>query len=165
MIDFGLPLKFPPKEFTLLVRAWSLLIAGTILQRAVPMTWWGRLMGTPVAVSVSVPVASSGPKNAHFGHMDVKNAIHRASRKLPWTPTCLAQAFAGQRILLSRKTAGEVFIGLKPEGDTDWPTHAWLTHQGETLTGELEEKNYFPATVYRVLGQPGHRIGTTLTER
>lgn len=144
--------RAPRYRVALLVQAWLLLIVGTFLQRAVPMTWWGSLLGTPGPVPDSQPTTLLGSEETNSRHNELKEAIYRASRALPWKPSCLARAFTGQRILLSWNIPGEVVIGLKPEGNAHWPAHAWLISRRETIIGELEKEGFFPATLFRLSG-------------
>jgi hypothetical protein len=69
-------------------------------------------------------------------------ALTRASRLIPFHPTCLAQATAGQVMLRRRGEPGVVVLGLRrPEIEGDgsaspaWGVHAWLVGTEGALTG------------------------------
>lgn len=137
------------RDWWLFFRAIPLLITGTILQRAVPMTRWGHLLGEPGPVPAELVTA---PRHTELSGdaLQMYKAIARGSRVLPWTPSCLAEAFAAQRILRSHGTPGEVIIGLQRSAEGSWPAHAWLVWNGKTITGGLAPGHYTPTTLYRV---------------
>ena len=137
-----------PGDWLLFFRAIPLLVTGSFLQRAIPMTTWGHLLGTPGPVPESLRKAPRETELSGEPHRIYK-AIARGSTVLPWTPSCLAQAFAAQRILHSRGDSGDVLIGLQLSGDARWPAHAWLVWQGQTVTGGQAPGQFTPATLYR----------------
>jgi hypothetical protein len=67
-------------------------------------------------------------------------SVAAASRALPGT-TCLAAAFALQRLLSAHGHPSELHIGVarRTEG---FAAHAWLTCDGRVLIGEEEHEGY-----------------------
>lgn len=143
----------PPPRAGVVFRLWLLILGGSILQKFVPMTRWGHLLGTLGPANVSSHPGPPPPPSEPSHSLAV--AITRACRWIPWTPTCLAQAFAGQRLLIARETPGQITIGLRPEGPTKWPAHAWLIVDGYVITGAIEKEVYFPAASYRFIDPSG----------
>jgi hypothetical protein len=130
-----------------LARVTVLLLIGTLLQKFVPMTRWGHLLGTP-----GRPDSTNHRDQKSLAPGDVmalEHALGQGARILPYTPSCLAQAFAGQRMLISQGIPGTVTIGLRPEGKSNWPAHAWLHAGGRVITGGGVGEVYFPTTSYR----------------
>lgn len=129
------------------MRSIPLVILGSVLQKWVPMTRWGHLIGEVHAVPQEFrSVVSSDHLSAPSRRL--AKAIGRSCTLLPWTPSCLAQAFAGQRLLHSYGQPGAVVIGLKPEGNAEWPAHAWLVSGGEVISGGAISHEYFPASIH-----------------
>lgn len=127
-----------------------------IAQRVLPMPRWSNVLGRAEAI----PDAWLGKKidrlpvrSASHAESRVANAILRASRILPWEPTCLAQAAAGQCLLRLNKSPGVVVIGLRrtdPEMKTHWDAHAWLLGRRGALTGGPAASGFTATTVYEV---------------
>jgi hypothetical protein len=134
-------------ELWLLARTVPLVILGSLLQKLVPMTRWGHLIGevhrVPKEISSIRHDHEMGGESASLA-----KAIARACTLLPWTPSCLAQAFAGQRILHAKGKPGAVVVGLRPESAVEWPAHAWLIADGHIITGGAISHQYFPASVH-----------------
>jgi hypothetical protein len=63
-----------------------------------------------------------------------------ASRALPGT-TCLASAFALQRLLSAHGRSSELHIGVARKAEA-FAAHAWLTCDGRVLVGEEEHEGY-----------------------
>ncbi len=124
-----------------------LIIFGALLQKFVSIVRWGHFLGTagPVPHQVkSVTHSESLSGNAR----QIREAISMACELLPLAPSCLAQAFAGQRVLKSRNIPGIVIIGLRPRKKTAWPAHAWLITEGTIVTGGAISHKYFPASAH-----------------
>ena len=134
-----------PVRLTLLA---VLLVTGTVLQKWFPMTRWGRLIGTPEKPDTASPPLAA--KQLSPTAQELSKDISRACRLLPFAPSCLAQAFAGQRLLMARGTPGEVTIGLRRGSEGPWPAHAWLILDGQAITGTGMSDHFYPATTYRV---------------
>ncbi len=143
----GLVRGWGAREVWLLARTLPLIIIGSILQNVVPMTRWGHLIGE--VHRVPKELKSIRYRSELTGESaSIAKAIARACSLVPWTPSCLAQAFAGQRILRSRKRPGAVVVGLRPESATEWPAHAWLITDGQIITGGAISHQYFAASVH-----------------
>ena len=135
-------------------QAMALVTVTGAAQKVVPLTRWSRVIGTHAGVPPqwaqetqhAVPVRS-----ADLDEERVRRAIRRASERLPWTPSCLAQAAAGQIMLRRRGKPGVVVIGLRP-ADGEWDAHAWLLGERGALTGGLASDGFTPTTVFEVPG-------------
>ncbi len=136
-----------PGDVWLFLRSIPLVIAGSLLQKFVPMTKWGHLIGAVHAVPQEIR-SHAGPDHLSEDAARLAKAIARSGTVLPWTPSCLAQAYAGQRILRSQGKHSAVVVGLRPEGSAQWPAHAWLISGGEIITGGAISGQYFPASVH-----------------
>ena len=81
-------------------------------------------------------------------------AVRRGSHWLPWSPTCLAEATAGQVMLRRRGGSGVVVIGLRkdPEDPATWQAHAWLLGGKGALTGGPAAAGFTATTVFEVPG-------------
>lgn len=144
------------------VEASALVCAAAVAQRWVPVARWSRVLGEAGPVPAqwsgqaieSIPTAAGSPSEH-----DVAVAIHRACWVLPFQPTCLAQAGAGQLMLRRRGEPGVVVVGLRAPETADgedaavsdgWGAHAWLMGCAGALTGGSDAAGFTAATVYRV---------------
>ncbi|MFM2438392.1 MAG: hypothetical protein RLZ55_1211 [Actinomycetota bacterium] len=140
------------------LEAMGLLVMGAAAQKWVPMTRWALVLGHHGAV----PEAWSGQEvvrlpavAASLVERRVAGAIRSGVRRLPFEPTCLAQATAGQIMLRARHSPGVVVIGLRPKPERDagpWDAHAWLLGRVGALTGGPAAKGFTAATVFEVPG-------------
>ena len=64
----------------------------------------------------------------------VSRAVPRAARRVPWRSDCFVQALAAQFFLANHGVGSELFIGVRKDGDK-FSAHAWLRHDGLTITG------------------------------
>lgn len=111
----------------------------------VPPAWFGRVVPRLIHRAALVEEAR------------VSSAIHRAALRLPWKPTCLAQAAAAQLMLTRRGLPGVVVIGLRPPAAGSrqpMEIHAWLAGRVGVLTGGPDAEGFIPATVFEVPGGP-----------
>jgi hypothetical protein len=108
----------------------------------VPTSWLGARI-------TALPVRTATPTETR-----VANAIRRGSGRLPWEPTCLAEATAGQIMLRRRGETGVVVIGLRPsptgtpDAEPDWQAHAWLLGRRGALTGGPAAAGFTATTVF-----------------
>ena len=119
------------------------------------MTKWGRVLGQPTEVPAAWrgQVVTTLPVRAGTAHeASVARAIHRGCQRLPWEPTCLAQATAGQLMLRRRGDSGVVVIGLRRQEGSEWSAHAWLLGRLGALTGGRAADGFTAATVYQLPG-------------
>lgn len=79
-------------------------------------------------------------------------AVRAASRAVPWTPRCLAEATAGQILLRRAGHPGVVVIGLRPTETGSWDAHAWLLGRHGALTGGRAAAGFTATTVFEVPG-------------
>ncbi len=135
-------------------QALTLLVAASAAQKWVPMQRWSRVIGTAGQTPEEwrgKKVVSIPQRSGSLTERRVAASIRRASQALPWEPTCLAQATAGQAMLRRRGAAGVVVIGLRP-GD-EWDAHAWLLGTRGALTGGPAARGFTPTTVFEVPGR------------
>lgn len=131
------------------------LVAG--VKRVAPMRYWAFLLGRPRPV----PDGWRGRAVERLGRAGpateperlVVQAVRRAVRRLPWRPSCLAQAVAGQVMLRRRGSAGVVVIGLRPDsvdgvGRDGAPAHAWLLGPSGPMLGAAASTGFTPVTVF-----------------
>lgn len=147
--------------------ALALLVVAAAAQRWAPMPRWSWAIGEPGPVPEEwvgraqhgIPAAAASAAEAR-----VAVAVGRASRLLPFEPTCLAQACAGQVMLRRRGEPGAVVVGLRPAAATQaepaalgspsprgslWEAHAWLLGSGGALTGGAAAFGFTATTVFR----------------
>lgn len=67
-------------------------------------------------------------------------SVRVASREIPRT-TCLASAFALQRLLSAQGHSSELHIGVAREAE-GFAAHAWLSCEGRVLVGEEEHEGF-----------------------
>jgi hypothetical protein len=148
------------RGYARMVEACVLLAGFSLAQRWLPTPRWAWLLGR----SGPVPPAWSGRavprlihRAAHVEEARVASAIGRAALRLPWKPTCLAQAAAAQLMLTRRVLPGVVVIGLRPPAAGSrqpMEIHAWLAGRVGVLTGGPDAEGFIPATVFEVPGGP-----------
>lgn len=143
------------------LEALLLLVAVEAARRAVPMRHWSSVIGRPRAVpgawhgQAVERLGRAGP--AERAERVVADAVRRAGRRLPWQPTCLAEAVAGQVMLRRRHRAGVVVIGLRPGAPraphgSRTPPHAWLLGPTGPLLGVAASAGFTPVTVFEAAG-------------
>ncbi|MFQ5349576.1 MAG: lasso peptide biosynthesis B2 protein [Thermoanaerobaculia bacterium] len=69
-------------------------------------------------------------------------SVSVASRNLPWTSRCLAEAIAGKMMLKRRGVPSTLYLGLAKQGEVDLEAHAWLRCGSRVLTGERVSEGY-----------------------
>lgn len=125
-------------------------------QRFVPMPRWSRVLGDVGSIPndwMGKKVERLPMRSASLAETRVARAVARASRALPWTPTCLAEAAAGQCLLRMARCSGVVVIGLRRTDLTvneQWDAHAWLLGRRGALTGGPAAAGFTATTVYEV---------------
>jgi hypothetical protein len=141
-------------EGVLTAQAWWLLILFSWRQQFAPIERWKQFLGEPGAVPPKTHLLIFNPLEDP-GSVDslVTKAIRRATSLLPYTPTCLAQAATGMRLLYRQDRAAEIIIGLQQSDDSmdSWPAHAWLTTDAGILTGGREVGNFHPTSLFRLV--------------
>jgi hypothetical protein len=133
-------------------QAMALMTVTGAAQKVVPMSRWSRVIGEHSQVPTkweATPDQTVPVRSADLDEERVRRAIRRASERLPWTPSCLAQAAAGQIMLRRRGKPGVVVIGLRP-ADGEWDAHAWLLGARGALTGGQAAEGFTPTTVFEV---------------
>lgn len=144
------------RDYTSAAEALWLLVLFSIAQRFIPMSWWSGVLGC----SAQVPkhwqeVKRSSPiqRERTIEELEVAIAIRRASGRLPYRPTCLAQAAAGQIMLRHRERSGVVVIGLRQNplsASKNWEAHAWLLGESGAITGGENAHGFTPTNVFEI---------------
>lgn len=70
-------------------------------------------------------------------------AVSAASRRLPRTGNCLAEALATQVMLGRRGYAAALRIGVARNGKGEFIAHAWLEADGKVLIGGMQSPSRF----------------------
>jgi hypothetical protein len=79
-------------------------------------------------------------------------AVGAASRLLPRT-SCLASAFALQRVLSREGHASDLHIGVAKQGE-NFSAHAWLACEGRILVGEVEHGRFTQLVAWKAVADP-----------
>jgi hypothetical protein len=83
------------------------------------------------------------------GPAEVAAAVLAASRLLPGTSSCLAQALAGRILLRREGLPCELRIGVNRTSHRGIEAHAWLESEGQVVLGIAEPKYApFPRPVF-----------------
>lgn len=138
------------------LEALALVAASAAAQRWVPMPKWSAALGTaegPPQQWRGQAVTVLPTRAADLGERRVAASVRRASQLLPFEPTCLAQASAGQIMLRRRGQPGTVVIGLRREDGEQWGAHAWLLGREGALTGGPAAAGFTATMVFRVPGR------------
>lgn len=138
--------------------AMALLSAASLAQRWIPMRYWSWVLGVagPVPEPWLDQAVTKLPQRATPGlERQVANSVRRGAAALPWNPSCLAQAAAGQAMLRRRGHPAVVVIGLRPgpsgaEQARQWDAHAWLLGSRGALTGGPAATGFTATTVFEV---------------
>ena len=69
----------------------------------------------------------------------VVEAVEIASRHTPGKSTCLVKALAGHLMLARRNIPVELYIGVRQGKTGQLDAHAWVSHQGQVIIGEMED--------------------------
>ena len=132
------------------------LVVFGLAQRLIPMSWWSGVLGCSAHVPrhwQEVKSASTMQKGSNIEEHDVAIAIRRACQRLPFRPTCLAQASAGQIMLRHRGRSGVVVIGLRRNPAAtgkNWEAHAWLLGRCGAITGGENAHEFTPTNVFEI---------------
>jgi transglutaminase superfamily protein len=128
-----------------MLRHWGrVLEAVTELTLASLRLQLGRLTGRGSSLGDLRREAAAGPADPAqlCEARRVSFAVMRATRWLPWHPTCLRQAIATQRMLRRRRIASRLELGVNRT--TAGEAHAWVTVQGEPVIGHHELESFVP---------------------
>ena len=107
-------------------------------------------MGAPASPSDAEIASSPISLLEHDIESAIGRAVERAARYLPGEHLCLAQAIAGQRMLVAKGIPGTVVVGLKDRGsEAPWDAHAWLIGTRGIVVGGSVSSDFSPVTSYR----------------
>lgn len=122
--------RIPPSQCLQFLEAclWILLVRLSLA--LLPFRWLFRF-------NERLTITNSKRATGRVGRTEVmvgqcRLAIARAARVLPFTSTCLCQAYAGRLMLFLRGIESEVTIGVK---GPDFQAHAWLESGGLPVAG------------------------------
>ena len=80
---------------------------------------------------------------------DVRRAIARAARHVPFRAVCLQQAFAALLMLRRRGLAATVHLGLARQASSaELKAHAWSRCGDVPVTGEAAAKDFTPVASF-----------------
>jgi hypothetical protein len=138
-----------------------LLTFTSLLQAWVPFKRWSGILGnvTPVPVEWLGKTTPRLPRRAaNSTEQKVAYLVSRASEKLFWEPSCLAQATAAQMLLRRHHSGGVVVIGLRKKAaepssgpaKDEWMAHAWLLGQEGALSGGAAAEGFIATTLFSV---------------
>jgi hypothetical protein len=128
----------PPRSGV--VRACVVLAATRLALRALRWRRAVELLDGPLA-------ARRAPAR---GPAEVAAAVLAASRLLPGTSSCLAQALAARILLRREGLPGEIRIGVNRPSHGGIEAHAWIESEGQVILGLAEPKYApFPRPVFR----------------
>ncbi len=138
--------------------ALCLLVLFGFAQRFIPIAWWSGFLGCNARIPKhwqGVKTVTAMQRLSVIEERAVAIAIRRAYRRLPFQPTCLAQASAGQMMLRRRGRSGVVVIGMRLypiSTDKRWEAHAWLLGKCGAITGGKNAHGFTPTNVFEVPG-------------
>ena len=79
--------------------------------------------------------APAAQPDARAGSRDVRQAVKRAARRLPWTIVCFPEGLAVHWMLRRRGLVSQLHYGLRPSVEK-LSAHVWVTLAGEVIVGE-----------------------------
>jgi hypothetical protein len=83
------------------------------------------------------------------GPAEVAAAVLEASRLLPGTSSCLAQALAARTLLRRQGLPCEIRIGVNRTSHGGIEAHAWIESEGQVILGVAEPKYApFPRPIF-----------------
>jgi hypothetical protein len=145
---------------TRIVATMLLLTFTTALQILVPIKLWSSILGkaTPVPAAWAGKATPRLPQRAaNSTESKIAFLVGRASQKLVWEPSCLAQAAAAQILLRHKNSGGVVVIGLRKgvpssprDAKSEWSAHAWLLGKEGALSGGEAAEGFIATTVFCV---------------
>jgi hypothetical protein len=71
----------------------------------------------------------------HATGRDVRQAVKRAAKRIPWTIVCFPEGLAAHWMLRRRGEDSSLHYGLRP-AQSELSAHVWVTLAGETIVGE-----------------------------
>ena len=141
---FGRVHKFAALDWQrkkLLVQAWLLLGYLKLLLRRKPFKKLVAGLEMHREPGVQSPLDPESQEMARA----VGWAVRVAANQTPWVSTCLVQVLTAQKMLENRGVAGVFYVGassVREKTPPKFQAHAWLTCNGEVITGEQGHQNY-----------------------
>jgi hypothetical protein len=128
--------RLPGRDVMLLAEAAVSLTVAKLSLILVPFRRIAPRLGETMAESPSEdPADPELPRRVGW-------AVAVASRHLPWSSRCLAQAMAGKSMLLRRELSSTLYLGLAKGEQADLDAHAWLRCGSRILIGEKVSEGY-----------------------
>lgn len=122
--------KLPSREKALFIQAvYYLLVFRIKLVHTPP-----KILFAKVAKASSVVMKRQPPLDISTGR--IAGIINQASRFLPYT-TCLSKALAGSVLLTQYCYTSDLHIGVLFDETRQLRAHAWLSHNGKIILGNL----------------------------
>ena len=122
-------LKWPLSFKLLLIEAlWTSVISEVYLK----LNGFEKIKSLHVNNEIKDP-----PNQEHIQAMArVSKAMRLIEKFAPWRPRCYNRALTAKRMLAKRNIETSLHIGFRKKDDK-FDGHAWLTHQGQIVTGFL----------------------------
>lgn len=105
--------------------ATAALVLASLAVRLLPFRWLVRSMGRVD------PAGGAAAGN----HRPVREAVERASRRLPWRVVCLQQGLASHWLLRRRGLPSRLHYGIAKQASA-MKAHVWVTLGNEVVIGE-----------------------------
>ena len=115
---------------------WRLLVKGAVMLAIARVeVAWRQPKDLLSAPTLKIkPMHIRDEKPAEFV-ADVSWAIRVTAQFVPWRSNCLVQAIAARRWLANIGIHSDLRIGAPKDTRIPFEAHAWLVHEGKTLTG------------------------------
>jgi len=79
--------------------------------------------------------------------LQVRRAVKRAARRLPWTIVCFPEALAAHWMLRRRGAPSQVHYGLRTTVE-NLSAHVWVTLAGEIVVGEERDDAHICVAIF-----------------
>jgi Transglutaminase-like superfamily len=122
-----------PRAYLLFAEAWMWTALGRLLLVFVPFRKIAPILGRAMQESRQ----QGGEAKAE----EVRVAVARASKRVPWQARCFEQAIAAKMMLKVRGVRSTVYFAVK-KNETSMLAHAWLRVNGKTITGGPDANDF-----------------------
>lgn len=123
------------KQTHWLVLKW--LLYGFILVRLVPLKWFSHLLGT-----FRKEEEENNSEKYLSEIREVKRAIKRIKKTLPWKVKCFEEAIAAKKALERMAIGSTLYLGVNKKDKEQLAAHAWLKKGTIFVTGKQGHEKY-----------------------
>jgi len=129
------------REFVHFTEAAVMLAAASVAIKVLPFKTVVRMM--------SLTTARQARRRASDGELaiEVRRAVKRASRRLPWTVVCFPEGLAAHWMLRRRGAPSLVHYGLR-QSEAGLSAHVWTSLAGEVVVGEETTERHTCVAVF-----------------